>query len=236
MASLLDQPLGNVLGVSSQADSISPSVEAFVTRIAGVALELAQGAAPAALAKALASVSNAALVGAFGELLTLDAPSSHVKIRALLRGRVALVELLEASGGVWSAEEATTNLGRSRASLQKWRDGKRVIALRQADGSYKYPVAQFAPSTTDLGKPVPLPGIQGVLAAAGTALTPEELVALLATSHASLQGSDRQARTGFEALAAGDADIVIDLVRHVATPADAEAPDAYEEDRPTVSA
>lgn len=228
MASILDRPLGSVLGVSAKADSISPAVEAFVTRIAGVALELAQGASPAALAKALASVSSAALVGAFGELLTVEAPGSNVKIRALLRGRVAVVQLLEASGGVWSAEEATTNLGRSRAALQKWRDGRRVIALKQADGSYKYPVAQFAPAMTDLGKPVPLSGIQDVLAVAGDVLSPEELVALLATPNEIL-GTSGGRRTGFEALADGDVDAVVAMVRHVVTADDAGAPDAREE-------
>lgn len=228
MPTILDQSLGDLLDVSSESETISPSVEAFVTRVAGLALELAQGAPPASLVRALGAVTNAGFVSAFAELLMFEGPRSNDRLQSLLRGRVALAELVESTGGMWSAAEAEKYLGRTRATLQNWRDQRRVIALRQGDGSYKYPVVQFAPAPTDLEPPAPLLGLSEVLTTAGDALTPEELVAVLASPQEMLTAADGRPRTGFEALAAGDADRVVALLRHVVTPADDGAPEVAE--------
>ena len=79
--------------------------------------------------------------------------------------------------------------------------------------------AQFAPAATDLDAPRPYPAMAAVLEAAGT-LTPHELFVFLATPQEALGVDGGPARSGFEAIAAGDGERVADLVAFLATPDD----------------
>jgi len=55
-------------------------------------------------------------------------------------------------------------------------------------------------------------------------MTTEELVAMLATAQPMLAHADGSLQTPFAALAAGETDSLLALVRWVATPPDADAP------------
>lgn len=146
---------------------------------------------------------------------------------ARLRGELAIGEALERTGGMWRADEAQARLHVSRAALHAWRSGGRVLALALADGSFGYPVAQFVPAAVDTSPPRPHPELPAVLAA-GRALTPYELFGFLATPQPTLaaDAAPDQPRTGFEALHAGDAGQVIDLLGYLTTADDAAAPSA----------
>lgn len=216
MATLFDTPFGAILGAPRSAD-LSAEGEAFVVRLAGMAANVVGQASSAAVIKALASSTPELFLAAFADLLAASS-SSAPGARAMLRGRIALMDALARHGGMWRAAEAQEQLGVTRAALQQWREAKKVIALPLVDGSFGYPVAQFAQPKTDLEKPRPLPGVAEVLAAAGDTLSPAELISLLSVPQPYLGG-----RTGFELLHV-DPDPVIAMVRHVATPDDADAP------------
>jgi len=96
-----------------------------------------------------------------------------------LEGRLRLARLLDAAGGVWTAVEARRALGVSRTTLLTWRQQGKVLALPQPDGTFSYPVAQFRAPTSDIGRPAPLPGLRGVLAAAAGRVQPEVLLGML---------------------------------------------------------
>jgi hypothetical protein len=222
MATLLDQPLEALLDAPGVTD-VSPQVEAFVARVATLALTVGAASATAAVTRALAAGTPEALLGVFADLLAMRSPSAP-GAEAALRGRIALAEVIRQSGGLWRADEAPARLGVTRATLQAWRDGQKVLALRLGDASYGYPVAQFAPPASDLAHPRPLAGLAEVLAAVGDRLSAEEVAALLATPQPALAGAGGAPRSGFEALAAGDVALVVGLVEHVVTPADEGAP------------
>ena len=222
MATLLNEPLASLLDAPGGTD-VPAQVEALVVRMASLALTVADSAPAAAVTRALAAGSPEAFLSAFAELLIARGGVTPGAL-AMLRGRIALADLLQQSGGVLRADEAQTRLGVTRATLQSWRDTKKVIALPLSDGSFGYPVAQFAPPATDLERPRPLPGIAEVLAASADALEPSELVALLATPQEALAGVDGRPRTGFGALAEGNVESVVGLIEHVVTPADQGAP------------
>lgn len=216
MSALFDTPLGLMLGASRPAE-LSPEAEAFVVRLATMAANVVGAASSASVVKALAAATPESFVGAFADLVTASGPSTP-GAQATLRGRIALMDALAKHGGLWRAAEAQQQLGVSRATLQQWREAKRVIALSLVDGSFGYPVAQFAQPATDLEKPRPLAAVTEVLAAAGDALSPAELISVLSVSQPFLGG-----RTGFDLLHV-DPDPVIAMIRHIATPDDADAP------------
>ena len=221
---MIDQPLRTLVQADAGEARLSPIEEAVVVRVATMVYELVQRASPAAVMTAAASGSNAALVGALADLVGAEAASPDPIAAARLRGQVAVATRLTESGGVWGADEAIDQLRVTRSTLQNWRTARRVIALERDDGSFAYPVAQFEPPRSDLQAPRPYPAMATIGACAKDALSAEELVVLLATPHERLGTGTRAARTGFEALADGDASLVIDLVADVARPADADAP------------
>lgn len=222
MATLLDQPLHTF--VEAHGERVPPQTEAFVARVASLAYDVAAVSSPAALARALASGSPAALLRELAALLLargIAAPEAEAR----LRGELAIAEALERTGGLWRADEAQAALRVSRAALHAWRAAGRVLALPLVDGSFGYPVAQFVPGASDATPPRPHPDLAAVLAAAGP-LTPHELFGFLATSQPALAppgapNSAAAARTGFEALHAGDAARVVALLAHLTTPDDA---------------
>lgn len=225
MARLLDESLATLLDVPVTG-AVRPEVAAFVARVATLAFTTASAVPPTATIRALAANTPESLLGAFAELLTTanvgpGAPAPFAA--ALLRGRVVLADVLARSGGVWRADEAQARLRVSRTTLLQWRDAGRVLAVPVAD-SFVYPVAQFAPPATDLEAPRPYPAMADVLAAARGRLTSGELAGLLATPQASLAAADGEPRTGFAAIAAGDAARVVGMVRHVGSAPDADAP------------
>jgi hypothetical protein len=225
MARLLDQPLAAFLEAGSAPAPAreTPEVAAFVARVAALAYMAASQAPAAATARALATNSPEALLGAFAELLTTaPRPGGDPVAQAFLHGRLRLAQALEATGGVWRTDEAQRRLQVGRSTLQQWRDAGRVLALPVGD-SFVYPTAQFAAPATDLEPPRPYPEVAPLLAAAGDALTPTELAGLLATPQAGLAGPDGVPRTGFAALAAGDGARVVAMVRHVTASPDADA-------------
>ena len=224
MATLLDQPLHAF--IDAPAERVSPQAEAFVARLASLAYEVAADSPPAALTRALASGSPAAFLREVVALL-LARGLSTPEAEARLRGELAIGEALERTGGLWRADEAQAALRVSRAALHAWRAGGRVLALPLADGSFGYPVAQFVPAEADTAPPRPHPDLPAVLAA-GRSLTPYELFGLLATPQPALAADDApdQPRTAFEALHAGDAEQVVDLLTYLTTADDAAAPPA----------
>jgi hypothetical protein len=219
MTTLLDEPLASLIEAHPDA-AVSPEAGALVARMASLAFSVATASGQPDVLRTLAAGTPTALLSAFAELVAAYSPANP-GARLALRGRLALAEALERTGGLWRADEAQAALGVGRATLQSWRDGRKVLALPLPGGSFGYPVAQFAPPASDLARPRPQPGLAAVLAAAGDALTSQELFLLLATSQPALAG-----QTGFEALAAGGGSEVAALVAHLTTPADAGAPPA----------
>lgn len=138
---------------------------------------------------------------------------------------MALAACLEAAGGVWTADEASTRLKVKRQTLQQWRDRGRVRALQRHDGSYSSPVVQLAAPVSDTGAPRPYEAIAQITESVGSRLATEELVALLATPQPLLRDKAGQLMTPFAALALGDTAGVLDMMRWVVTPPDVDAPD-----------
>jgi hypothetical protein len=138
---------------------------------------------------------------------------------AFARGRVALAERLEAAGGVWTTDEATTHLGLTRQTLQNWRAQRRVVALPRHDGSFVYPVAQFEASSADTGASRPYPAIQVINTLLADLMVAEELVAFLATPQEALSHGDVP-RTPFAAMRDGATDDVLAMARWIAAPPD----------------
>lgn len=222
MATLLDQPLHALL--DAPAARVSPQAEAFIARVANLAYEVATDTPPAALTRALAAGSSAAFLRELVALVRARGVATP-EGEARLRGELAIGEALERTGGLWRADEAQGALQVSRAALHVWRSAGRVLALPLADGSFGYPVAQFAAAAADTAPPRPHPALPAVLAA-GSSLTAYELFGLLATPQPTLAAEEApdRPRTGFEALHAGDAAQVVDLLVHLTTPDDADAP------------
>lgn len=74
------------------------------------------------------------------ELLGGDEPLQ----KARLRGLRVRVELLQAEGGVWSAQEVASHLGVSRQAVDKRRKAGRLLGLPTGRHGYAYPAWQFA--------------------------------------------------------------------------------------------
>jgi hypothetical protein len=75
---------------------------------------------------------------------------------ARLRGLRARVEILQAEGGVWSAQDVAAHLGISRQAVDKRRKGRRLLGLPTGRHGYSYPAWQFTREGT-------LPGLEEVL-------------------------------------------------------------------------
>jgi len=149
-----------------------------------------------------------------------DDKTSEERLRALLAGRVALATALEEAGGVLLGAEAAGHLKVSRETLQNWHDKGQILALEAADGSAIYPVAQFERPSHDVSHPRPFKAIAEIRRVAGDWLAVDELIGLLTSRHDALADAAGR-RTGFKAIADGDAPRVVAMVRHVRTPADA---------------
>jgi len=223
MTTILNRPLGDFITKANRHGATHDAGEILIARIASLVYDLVQRAPRSAVAQAAASGSSVGMIGAVVELLQYETPSTDDRLRAMLTGRVALAKALQESGGILLADEATDRLSVSRATLQNWRDKGQVLALQVADGSFVYPVGQFEQPSHDATRPRPYKAIEEIRKTAGDWLTVDELIGLLVSRQDFLASADG-ARTGFQALADGDAARVIEMVRHVATPADEGAP------------
>lgn len=224
MPTILEEPLGAL--VDAPADTkVSPEAGALVARMAALAFSVATGSETLDVLRTLAAESPAAFLRAFAEL-TLNIAPGDATARVALRARLELAGALERTGGLWEADEAQRVLGVKRATLQQWRDSRKVLALPRTGGSYGYPVAQFAAPASDVERPRPYSGMTPVLQAAGDAFTPQELFLLLATPQPALARAGGPARSGFEAIAAGDVDHVVSLMTYLTRPTDTGAPPA----------
>jgi hypothetical protein len=113
-----------------------------------------------ALTAAAAGSDLEALVTAIEDALGRsggDNDNSYARVR--MRGLLARRRLLEAEGGVVSAETAAQILGVSRQVIQKRRLRGRLLALPVGDRAFGYPAWQFG----DDGRVIP--GLEDVLAA-----------------------------------------------------------------------
>ncbi len=228
MSSMLDQPLSALLE-PGQAGKLGPEGEAVVARLAQMAATIALTMGKSELLIALSASTPAGFLGVLAERLACAAPPNESALEAL-RGKVALAETIRSSGGLWRADEAQRELHVSRATLQAWRDNRRVLALPMGDGSFGYPVVQFTRPSSDLEAPKPHPAMANVLEAAGDRIEAPELFLVLASPQPALAKPGGEARTGFEAMHEGDAASVVGLIRHLVTPADEGAPPIEEQE------
>ena len=226
MTALLNRPFLAMVGADASAADMPQASEILIARFSALIYTLVLRAPQASVMRAAASGSNAALVHALAEMVVTEGPADDAWTTALLQGSVALAICLEAAGGVWTSDEATTHLRAKRQTLQQWRDSGRVLALQRHDGSYSYPVAQFEPPVSDTGVPRPYEAISQISQLVGSRLNAEELVALLATPQAMLPDAHGHPLTPFAAMAAGDTARVLDVVRWAVTPDDEDAPAA----------
>ena len=222
MASILDQPLRALLS-PDQVGKLGPEGEAVVVRLAQMAASVALTMGKTEILCALSASTPASFLSVLAERLA-GANAPTLDALEALRGRIALAEAVERTGGLWRADEAQRELGVSRATLQSWRDSGRVLAPPLGDGSFGYPIVQFVRPATDLEPPRPHPHVAAILAAAGSALQAPELFQVLAAPQATLADAEGRMRTGFEAMHAGDGELVAGMIAHLATPADAGAP------------
>lgn len=235
MSSILDRPLRALLE-PGQAGKLGPEGEAVVARLAQMAANIALTMGKSELLTALSASTPAGFLGVLAERLACAQPPNQSALEAL-RGKVALAESIVSSGGLWRADEAQRELRVSRATLQAWRDGRRVLALPMGDGSFGYPVVQFTRPSSDVEAPKPHPAMAKVLEAAADRLDAPELFVVLAAPQPALAKPGGDARTGFEAMHDGDAESVVGLIRHLVTPEDEGAPPIEEEEtRPLVRA
>lgn len=224
MASPLSAEVLEALGASDTDQELPAVSQVFLLRSMRMLYELARHAPAAVLADAAAAGSNTALVRAISDLVITESPAAEVWEAAMLRGRVALGEILEAAGGVWSTEEVVAHLAVTRQTLHQWRSSGRVLALPAAGNTFVYPVAQFIPAAADTSVPRPHPAIRWICALADGRMSPEELVAFMATPQEMLAGTDGHPVTPFASLAAGEEEAVRGVLEWVLTPADADAP------------
>ena len=226
MPTMLRQHFLEALGAHEGEADLPAASEIFLLRSMRMLYDLTLRAPQSALMEAAASGSNAALLRSISELVLTESPASEAWEAVMLRGRVALAEAVEATGGVWSTEVALERLQVSRQTLLNWRRERRVLALPRAGNTFVYPVAQFAAPGSDADVPRPYEVIQQIALRVGAHLTPEELVGLLATPQDMLARDDGHPMTPFAAIAAGAGDDVLRLVDWFVTPADDGAPDA----------
>ena len=147
----------------------------------------------------------------------------------LSHGRAILLRALEDAGGLWSDEEVARHFNITLEAVQEWTDRSKILAVEHLDGHRVYPSAQFERRGAMLSAPHSFVSIAAIITAAGD-MNREELAGLLVTpqdwfaTRDGISGSALRARTGFEAIADGDAHMVIELVRDLAIPADEGAP------------
>lgn len=115
---------------------------------------------------------------------------------ALLRGAHVQSQLLEEAGGALSAQQVGDFLGIGRAAVDKRRRQGSLLGLKLPSGDIAYPAAQFGPRDV-------LPGLAAVLGAFRLRDPWMQLDVLLA------RDEDAGGRTGFEALAAGEVEAVM---------------------------
>lgn len=227
MTALLDQPLGTLLEHPTSPTPASDLAEALTVRMARLVYSISAGAARGELAHVLAAASPAAFFRAFVDVLAAHQPHD-VHAVLLLKGRAEVLSALEASGGLWRADEAQQQLQVGRASLQAWRRDQKVLALSLPDGSFGYPVAQFAAPPSDLHPPRPYPAIETLLQRAEGRLTAEELFLLMATPQDALVDDPAAPEsawpTAFQCLARGEEERVIALVDFIVRDSDEGAP------------
>lgn len=173
MTSLLKQSFLAVANVDESAPDLPLASEILLARISAMAYSLVHRAPQSAVVAAAAAGSNSALMEALASMASTESPSQDAWTSALLRGRFTLAECLEASGGVWTAEEAVVHLGVTRQTLQQWQSQGRVLALARHDGSFSYPVAQFEPAAADTEPPRPYGAIRQINEIVGASLSRE---------------------------------------------------------------
>ena len=221
MSALLNQPLGELLEATEHP--ASDLAEALTIRMASLTFSIGAAAGRAELLRVLSAASPAQFFSAFAEVFAAHQPHD---VRALLRlkGRAQILTALEESGGLWRADEAQQNLQVGRAALQAWRRDRKVLALPLPDGSFGYPVAQFAPPQSDLQAPRPWPIMERVLQVVGDQLTQEELFLLLATPQDALVHGEGPWPTPFQCIANGEGDLVLAMLDHLFGAADEPEP------------
>lgn len=228
MSRLFDSPLVDLLEVREHDSPISPTAEALVVRVAGLTLDAARSASETLLLRALSTSSDVALLSAVAELLMSQATTRSALSVAFLSGRLAVAELLEDTGGAWSEEDVLRHLGISASELQAMHARHQVLGMRRRlDRAFYYPVAQFKGSPRRPGSVQVLPGLDEVLATAGTSLGSASVFDILATPQESLAARtdpNSRPRSGFQALADGDVAAVVALMRRVVTSVDEGAP------------
>lgn len=212
MSALLKKPLEAL--VDAPETPASDLAEALTVRMASLTLSIGAAAGRGELLRALSAGSATQFLSAVVDVFAAHQPHD---LRAVLRlkGRAELLKALEESGGLWRADEAQEQLRVGRAALQAWRRDRKVLALPLPDGSFGYPIAQFAPPDSDLQAPRPYPAIETVLQFVGDALTAEELFLLLATRQDALASPDGEWRSAFECIAVGEGALVLALLEHV---------------------
>ena len=132
------------------------------------------------------------------------------------------MQLAIETGGAWPEAEAAHVLGVSVQELRAWQRDRRVLAFDDDSRCMVHPAIQYMPNRA--GAAAILPGLDRVLATIGDYLQPQEIFGLLASHQVWLATGTERARTGFAALAHGDADRVVEMARYVVTPADLGAP------------
>lgn len=121
-----------------------PIRDAVRRRTAGAIERMAREASPDTLAAALAAATDA---GMLARLLAEDAAAEAVRrldpyAAAIARGAEARARLVEAAGGLLTAEAVARLLGVTRQAVDKRRAAGRLLALR-IRGDWHYPAAQF---------------------------------------------------------------------------------------------
>lgn len=221
MRALLKKPLESLIEPSDSP--VSDLAEALTIRMASLTFSIGAAAGRGELLRVLSAGTPAQFFSAFVDVIAAHQPHD-VRAVLKLRGRSEILTALEQSGGMWRADEAQQRLQVGRAALQGWRKDRKVLALPLPDGSFGYPVAQFAPPESDLHPPRPYPTVEAVLRFVGDRLTPEELFLLLATPQDALSKDGEPCRTGFQCIAAGDGELVLALLDHVLVAGDEGQP------------
>lgn len=94
-----------------------PASEILIARLSALIYSLVRRAPQGAIMRAAASGSNAALVQALADMVVTEAPADDAWTTALMQGSVALAQCLESVGGVWTADEAMTQLQVKRQNI-----------------------------------------------------------------------------------------------------------------------
>ena len=219
---MFDQRMGDVVSIPGRP-APTPEVEALVVRLARLARDAFGEAPEASVLDALASASDVGLLTIFAHVVSLRPVEAHPVMDAILRGQLAVAELIARSGGLWSADVAMEKLDVSRQTLANWRRSWRVLAIPRLE-TFEYPVAQFRPAGGRGMRPEPYTEMREILLIAGGQLAPIEVLSVLATPQDALATADGAPRTGFTALHEGHGQHVIAFVRMLVRRDDEDAP------------